>query len=88
MILLRQINDFELGRPFGPWMYRILINRGLNARKSRALRRTEILPFHQMGRYKWKRLGIDYTLDNTEPAADAAVDAAAAIFREAGLSVH
>ena len=49
MILLRQIDDFELGRPFGPWMYRILINRGLNARKARALRRTEILPDDVMG---------------------------------------
>lgn len=44
MILLRQIANFQLGRPFGPWMYRILINRGLNARKARALRRTETLP--------------------------------------------
>jgi RNA polymerase sigma-70 factor (ECF subfamily) len=49
MILLRQIDDFELGRRFGPWMYRILINRGLNARKSRALRRTETLPDDVMG---------------------------------------
>ena len=32
--------------------------------------RAEILPFHQMGRYKWKRLGIDYTLDNTGPASN------------------
>jgi RNA polymerase sigma-70 factor, ECF subfamily len=44
MIVVRQIDDFQLGRPFGPWMYRILINRGLNARKARALRRTEALP--------------------------------------------
>ena len=49
MILLRQIDDFELGRRFGLWMYRILINRGLNARKSRALRRTETLPDDVMG---------------------------------------
>lgn len=49
MILLRQIDEFELGRPFGPWMYRILINRGLNARKSRALRRTEALPDDVVG---------------------------------------
>ena len=47
--------------------------------------RAEILPFHQMGRYKWKRLGIDYSLDTTEPPSDAAVAAAVAIFREAGL---
>jgi RNA polymerase sigma-70 factor, ECF subfamily len=49
LILLRQIDDFELGRPFGPWMYRVLINRGLNARKARALRRTESLPEDVMG---------------------------------------
>jgi pyruvate formate lyase activating enzyme len=47
--------------------------------------RAEILPFHQMGRYKWKRLGIDYSLDTTEPPSDAAIAAAVAIFREAGL---
>lgn len=50
--------------------------------------RAEILPFHQMGRYKWKRLGIDYTLDTTEPPSDATFDAAVAIFRHAGLRVH
>ena len=49
MILLRQIDDFELGRSFGPWMYRVLINRGLNARKARALRRTETLPDDVIG---------------------------------------
>jgi RNA polymerase sigma-70 factor (ECF subfamily) len=49
MILLRQIDNFELGRPFGPWMYRVLINRGLNARKARALRRTETLPDDVIG---------------------------------------
>ena len=46
--------------------------------------RAEILPFHQMGRYKWKRLGIDYTLDTTEPPSEAAFDAAVAIFRRRG----
>ena len=27
--------------------------------------RVEVLPFHQMGRYKWERLGLDYTLKDT-----------------------
>jgi FixJ family two-component response regulator len=31
---------------------------GLNS-----LERVEILPFHQLGRYKWAKLGIDYTLE-------------------------
>jgi pyruvate formate lyase activating enzyme len=50
--------------------------------------RAEILPFHQMGRYKWQRLGIDYTLDMTQPPSDEALGAAVAIFREEGLRVH
>ena len=29
--------------------------------------RVEILPFHQMGKYKWERLGLDYKLAETEP---------------------
>lgn len=47
--------------------------------------RAEILPFHQMGRYKWDRLNLDYTLDHTEPPTNAQVAAAVSIFREAGL---
>jgi pyruvate formate lyase activating enzyme len=47
--------------------------------------RAEILPFHQMGRYKWKRLGIDYSLEATEPPTDTAIAAAVGIFRDAGL---
>jgi len=47
--------------------------------------RAEILPFHQMGRYKWHRLGIDYTLENTEPPSQESVDKAVFIFRAAGL---
>ena len=47
--------------------------------------RAEILPFHQMGRYKWKRLGLDYTLANTEPPSTEVVAHAVGIFRAAGL---
>lgn len=47
--------------------------------------RAEILPFHQMGRYKWKRLGLDYKLANTEPPTAEAVASAIGIFRSAGL---
>jgi RNA polymerase sigma-70 factor, ECF subfamily len=44
MAALQRIDTFEAGRPFGPWFFRILVNRGLNARKSRALRTTEEIP--------------------------------------------
>ncbi len=41
---LERIASFDLSRPFGPWFFRIVVNRGLNARKSRAIRRTEAMP--------------------------------------------
>jgi pyruvate formate lyase activating enzyme len=47
--------------------------------------RAEILPFHQMGRYKWERLGLDYHLSTTEPPTREQVAKAVTIFREAGL---
>lgn len=47
--------------------------------------RTEILPFHQMGRYKWDRLSKTYSLDETLPPSKAEVDRAIHVFREFGL---
>lgn len=47
--------------------------------------RAEILPFHQMGRYKWDKLGIEYTLSATEPPSKSDVARAVEIFRAAGL---
>jgi pyruvate formate lyase activating enzyme len=49
--------------------------------------RVEVLPFHQMGRYKWERLGLKYTLQDTEPPTPAAVEQACAVWRAAGLQV-
>jgi pyruvate formate lyase activating enzyme len=47
--------------------------------------RAEILPFHQMGRYKWQRLGLEYQLDDADPPTHDAVTLAVSIFRDAGL---
>lgn len=44
--VLRKIDTFERGRAFSPWFFRVLVNRGLNARKARALRTTDELPEH------------------------------------------
>ena len=44
----------------------------------------EVLPFHQMGAFKWKSLGVDYPLDHTQPPTDAQVKMALDIFRQAG----
>ena len=47
--------------------------------------RVEVLPFHQMGRYKWDRLGLDYKLRNVEPPSADLVERACEVFRAAGL---
>jgi len=44
----------------------------------------EVLPFHQMGAFKWKALGLDYRLENTPTPTAPQVQAALDIFREAG----
>jgi RNA polymerase sigma-70 factor (ECF subfamily) len=44
MAVLQRIGTFEAGRPFAPWFFRILVNRGLNARKSRSLRSVDAIP--------------------------------------------
>ena len=38
---LANIRTFDTTRRFGPWLYRIVVTRGLNFRKSRARRQTE-----------------------------------------------
>jgi RNA polymerase sigma-70 factor (ECF subfamily) len=35
------LDSFEMGRPFGPWLIRIVLNRGSNLRRSRTRRSTE-----------------------------------------------
>lgn len=50
--------------------------------------RVEVLPFHQMGRFKWQTLGIRYALEHTEPPTNEAVEQACGIFRKRGLVTH
>ena len=50
--------------------------------------RAEILPFHQMGRFKWEKLKIDYALAATDPPTTDSVARAVGIFRQAGLTAH
>jgi len=44
----------------------------------------EVLPFHQMGAFKWKTLGLDYKLADTPVPTEQQVYAALEIFRAAG----
>jgi len=50
--------------------------------------RVEVLPFHQLGRFKWKELGIEYKLEKTEAPTQALVDEAIEVFRDAGLEAY
>ncbi len=48
--------------------------------------RVEVLPFHQMGRFKWHELGIPYRLEDTTAPSTEDVDRALTVFRAAGLN--
>ena len=47
--------------------------------------RVDVLPFHQMGQYKWKQLGLQYALETTRPPDQSLIDTVCGIFRGAGL---
>jgi pyruvate formate lyase activating enzyme len=49
------------------------------------VKRVEVLPFHQMGQFKWKQLGIRYALENAVPPSQASLDQACSVFRAEGL---
>ena len=50
--------------------------------------RVDVLPFHQMGRYKWKKLGLDYALDEVTPAPPWLVERVCGQFRAVGLTAY
>ena len=50
--------------------------------------RVDVLTFHQMGRFKWKELKLDYTLDNTESAPRDLVQRTCEQFRAEGLKAY
>jgi pyruvate formate lyase activating enzyme len=50
--------------------------------------RVDVLPFHQMGAFKWKQLGIEYKLQDAEPPSKETVERVCAQFRGEGLKVY
>lgn len=50
--------------------------------------RIDVLPFHQMGKYKWARLGLTYTLANVDPPEMDLVERVCDVFRSAGLKAY
>jgi pyruvate formate lyase activating enzyme len=50
--------------------------------------RVDVLPFHQMGKYKWKELGVTYELADYKPPSAELVESACAQFRAVGLKTY
>jgi pyruvate formate lyase activating enzyme len=52
------------------------------------VQRVDVLPFHQMGRFKWKELKLDYKLDDVQPPSHEVVEPVCAQFRAEGLRTY
>jgi pyruvate formate lyase activating enzyme len=48
--------------------------------------RLEVLPFHQMGRFKWRELGLDYKLADAQAPTPEAIEHVCQQFRAAGVN--
>ncbi|RZA34020.1 MAG: pyruvate formate lyase-activating protein [Lysobacteraceae bacterium] len=87
----------ELGRP--TWV-RFVLAPGLTddwdnvekvadiAAGIQSLERVEILRFHQMGRDKWHKLGLEYQMENVEPPDPELTERVRGQFRSRGLTVY
>jgi pyruvate formate lyase activating enzyme len=53
-----------------------------------SVQRVDVLPFHQMGRFKWKELGIDYALEETQPPSRELVERVCKQFKDEGLTAY
>jgi pyruvate formate lyase activating enzyme len=47
--------------------------------------RVDVLPFHQMGRFKWKELKYNYALDDVQPPSLQTVEKVRMQFQAEGL---
>lgn len=52
------------------------------------IERVDVLPFHQMGRFKWARLKLDYTLGSVQPPSAKLVERVCEQFRSQGLTAY
>jgi pyruvate formate lyase activating enzyme len=50
--------------------------------------RVDVLPFHQMGRFKWNELGLDYKLADAQPPPPQTVERVCGQFRAEGLKTY
>jgi pyruvate formate lyase activating enzyme len=54
----------------------------------RNVERVDVLPFHQMGKFKWEPLGLTYKLSGVEPPGIDETEAVCAVFRQEGLKTY
>lgn len=54
----------------------------------KTVERVEVLRFHQMGAFKWRELGLDYKLSNTEAPSDDLINRVWHQFSARGLRVY
>src|SRR5262245_26423091 len=52
------------------------------------VQRVDVLPFHQMGRFKWKKLRLNYELDDVQPPTIELVQRVCEQFRAEGLKAY
>ena len=50
------------------------------------IERIDVLPFHQLGRFKWEKLGMEYKLRDATPPSREKIDEVLARLRAAGLT--
>lgn len=50
--------------------------------------RVDVLPFHQMGLYKWNKLGIPYTLEEKKPPTHELIERTIGIYKSEGLVTY
>jgi pyruvate formate lyase activating enzyme len=52
------------------------------------IERVDVLPFHQLGQFKWKELKMRYKLENVEPPAQETIQQVCNQFRSLGLKTY
>ena len=52
------------------------------------VQRLDVLPFHQLGKFKWQKLGIEYALQDTQPPSQQKTEEIVARFRAKGLKAY
>ena len=50
--------------------------------------RVDVLPFHQLGKFKWHKLGIEYALEDARPPTHEETERTCQVFRSVGLQAY